>query len=140
MLVRCRCQIYRNPIEIPLDPDEEQLYQIRESYNLFLPNLFYKKMAKMSEALVYHGPWINFSKGTILGATLTISARDGAILVAFLALFVRFVGGHFWSILCFVLHQSRSSKEPAVSRSFHISLLYFNASRLLPYFHCLIAH
>src|SRR5277367_4316988 len=62
----------------------------------------------MAELSIYTGFWINWSKGPILGATLTTTSQDGFLLVSFLALFVRMVGGHFWSVLCFVMHQLKS--------------------------------
>lgn len=59
----------------------------------------------MVESSIYTGIWINWSKGPILGATLTTTSKDGFLLASFLALFVRMVGSHFWSVLCFVIHQ-----------------------------------
>ncbi len=47
-----------------------------------------------------------------MGATLTTTGSQGFLLVSFLTLFVRMAGGHFWSILCFVLHQFKSSAAP----------------------------
>ena len=56
------------------------------------------------------GPWINWTKGPIHGGTVTLPLRDGNILVAFFALFVRLVGSHLWSIFCYLLHQWRSKQ------------------------------
>jgi hypothetical protein len=61
---------------------------------------------------IYTGPWINWSRGLVLGSTITLSARNGAILTAFIATFVTIVGAQLWKILCFILHQSRASQEP----------------------------
>lgn len=85
----------------------------------------------MAESYVHTGFWINHSKGHvlgecgqstdflcsltaifILGATLTVPPRDGALLVSFLALYVRLVGNQLWSLLCFVIHQIRSTRKP----------------------------
>ncbi|KAI9812584.1 MAG: hypothetical protein M1827_004573 [Pycnora praestabilis] len=65
-----------------------------------------------SGSYVYTGTWINWTNGQTLGATLTLNARDAAFLIAALALFVRMVGSRLWSILKFVVHQSRSSRHP----------------------------
>lgn len=51
-----------------------------------------------------------------IGATgstiiLTVPQDVGALLTAFLALFVSFSFGHLWSIICFVLHQVRSAPQ-----------------------------
>jgi hypothetical protein len=61
---------------------------------------------------IYIGLWINWTDGLIRGATLTISSQHGAFLVAFLALFVRFAGSHFWGILRYLLFQHRSGSGP----------------------------
>jgi hypothetical protein len=61
----------------------------------------------MASTNLYTGFWIDWDRGLIRGATLTTSSQSGFYLVAFLTLFVRTVGGHFWSILCYVVHQLR---------------------------------
>jgi hypothetical protein len=61
---------------------------------------------------IYTGPWINWSRGLVLGSTITLSARNGAILTSFIATFVTIVGAQLWKIICFILHQSRASQEP----------------------------
>jgi hypothetical protein len=61
---------------------------------------------------IYTGPWVNWSHGLILGSTITLSARNGAILTAFLATFITIVGAQLWKILCFIFHQSRASQKP----------------------------
>ena len=38
-----------------------------------------------------------------------MSSSSGALLVAFLALFVRLVGNHFWEIICFLIFWARTS-------------------------------
>lgn len=66
----------------------------------------------MADSYIYTGVWLNWAKGPILGATLTTSHSNGLYLVSFLTMFVRMAGGHLWSIICFALHQLRSSREP----------------------------
>ena len=63
-----------------------------------------------SNITVYTGPWMNWTKGPIYGGTITLTLRDASILVSFFALFVRLVGSHLWSILCYLLHQWRSKQ------------------------------
>lgn len=58
---------------------------------------------------VYQGVWTNWAKGSVQGATLTTTTKHGALLIAFLALYVQIIGGRFWRILCFVFHQFLSS-------------------------------
>jgi hypothetical protein len=49
-------------------------------------------------------------KGRVLGATTTVPSREGDILIAFLALFVSLTGAHLWKIICFIIHQLRSTR------------------------------
>jgi len=49
------------------------------------------------------------ASGKTLGTTLTLPANEALILAAFLAIFVQISSGFFWRILCFSLHQIRST-------------------------------
>ncbi|KAF8865654.1 hypothetical protein BDZ45DRAFT_796456 [Acephala macrosclerotiorum] len=64
-----------------------------------------------SNTTIYTGVWTNWSKGVVAGATLTLHVRDGAILIAVLALFIQFAGGQSWSIICFIAHQLRTTSK-----------------------------
>lgn len=59
----------------------------------------------------YTGAWINWSRGAILGATLTLSQRNGSLLTAFLGIFVTIAGGACWRILSFLVHQLRAGHD-----------------------------
>jgi hypothetical protein len=48
-------------------------------------------------------------RGRVLGSTITLPNRQGAFLIAFLALYIRFTGSQLWNILGFILHQHRST-------------------------------
>lgn len=61
---------------------------------------------------IYTGPWINWSHGPILGATITLSRRDAGLLISFVALFVSLTGTAFWRISSFVFHHRYSSEAP----------------------------
>jgi hypothetical protein len=61
---------------------------------------------------LFQGIWINWSKGAISGATLTLSPRNAAVLVAVLALFVQMTGSQLWTVFQFIFHQCRASKGP----------------------------
>ncbi|KAL9110933.1 MAG: hypothetical protein Q9227_004548 [Pyrenula ochraceoflavens] len=69
-------------------------------------------LGSTTDVPAYLGVWTNWSRGRILGATLTTTHRNGALLTAFLAIFVTFVGTSFWRIASFALHQSLSSPKP----------------------------
>lgn len=70
-----------------------------------------------SHQSVYTGFWTNWAEGQILGTTLTLSARNGAYLIALLALFVRVTGGYMWRIISFALF--RNSPTSAGNGLFH---------------------
>lgn len=59
---------------------------------------------------VHLGFWTNWSQGRFAGATVTLSHRNGALLTAFLAIFVTTAGTNFWRIICFAVHQLFSSE------------------------------
>jgi hypothetical protein len=61
---------------------------------------------------IYTGSWINWTDGRVAGATITISSQHGALLVAFLALFVHFAGSHFWDICRYAIFQHRCGLGP----------------------------
>ncbi|KAF2192069.1 hypothetical protein K469DRAFT_555931 [Zopfia rhizophila CBS 207.26] len=64
-------------------------------------------MADVQYSNIYKGPWIDWSKGAFRGANITVTSTNGAVVVAFLALFVQYAGQHLWGIICFTWHQWR---------------------------------
>jgi hypothetical protein len=65
-----------------------------------------------SQPGVFLGVWTNWSRGKVLGSTLTMTQRNGALLVALVAIFITFVGGRLWRIFCFAIHHQKSAAEP----------------------------
>lgn len=61
---------------------------------------------------VYLGMWTNWSRGRLMGATLTVSRENGNYLLSFTAFFIGLVSTRFWRILCFILHNSFSTSTP----------------------------
>ena len=68
--------------------------------------------ASLEDHGVYIGVWTNWSRGRVLGSTLTLTRRNGDLLVAVLAFFVTFVFTRLWRILCVILHHQSSSDRP----------------------------
>ncbi len=68
-------------------------------------------MAQLAGSYIYTGHWINWSHGRELGATITLSDRNGGLLTAFLGIFVTISGAACWKITSYVLHQSRCSQD-----------------------------
>lgn len=58
------------------------------------------------------GLWTDWSRGRVLGQTLTLDREQANLLIAFTASFVVFVGARFWRIICLFLHQVYSTSEP----------------------------
>jgi hypothetical protein len=62
---------------------------------------------------IYLGIWTNWSRGSVLGQTLTVTRRNGDLLIAFTAFFIAFVGSRFWRIVSLALHRSYSTAQPS---------------------------
>ncbi|KAF2736764.1 hypothetical protein EJ04DRAFT_151116 [Polyplosphaeria fusca] len=58
---------------------------------------------------VWNGFWIDWELGRVAGANLTLPQYQGLVLVSFLTLFVQFAGGCLWRVICFAMHQVRST-------------------------------
>jgi hypothetical protein len=63
-------------------------------------------------AHVYEGFWIDWTKGSTHGLTLTLCPTSATLLIATLALFVKMSGGQLWTIVRFILHQAHASPGP----------------------------
>lgn len=57
------------------------------------------------------GLWTNWSRGSVLGQTLTMTRGDADLLIAFTAFLIAFVGSRFWRILCIAVHRSYSTTQ-----------------------------
>jgi len=63
----------------------------------------------------YTGFWINWDKGRVLGSTLTLTSRNGAIFLAFLVIFVGFVAAQSWKTARFLAHHHRLCRQLSVA-------------------------
>ena len=63
------------------------------------------------QEVIYTGIWTDWTRGRVQGLTLTVPSSHGTILIAFLAIFVKVAGGHFWDIFCYVLFHTRSTTD-----------------------------
>lgn len=66
----------------------------------------------MVSSYIYTGLWVNHSLGKVLGTTLTLTNKNGTILVAFLATLVTAAGHSAWTIIRYIFHQLRASDKP----------------------------
>jgi hypothetical protein len=69
-----------------------------------------------NEYPVYLGVWTNWSRGPIMGKTVTMSRQDANLLIAFLGFIIAFVATRVWRILCFSFHRhySRPKSQTAL--------------------------
>ncbi|KZL69549.1 hypothetical protein CI238_00764 [Colletotrichum incanum] len=58
---------------------------------------------------IYTGVWTDWSLGRFRGATITLSARNGALLLAFIAIFVTLIAARLWRVISFICHQILAS-------------------------------
>ncbi|KAF2186125.1 hypothetical protein K469DRAFT_687516 [Zopfia rhizophila CBS 207.26] len=77
-----------------------------------------------SSSDVYIGHWVNWAKGPVHGSTITMNSTTGAVIVAFLALYVQISGVYLWGLLCYIFYHRR------ISRGLH-SGLYLQQQALL---------
>lgn len=61
---------------------------------------------------IYVGPWINWSKGRLFGATITMNKSSGNIFIAFMALFIGITGTSLWRIVAFISFNIVSKSTP----------------------------
>jgi len=85
----------------------------------------------MASGSIYTGLWLNHSRNSILGATLTLSSKDGAILIAFLATLVTAAGSAAWRISKYALHQTRSNNKPHDALFYQQQVILKNSSSAL---------
>ncbi|KUJ10441.1 uncharacterized protein LY89DRAFT_723648 [Mollisia scopiformis] len=64
-----------------------------------------------SNETIYRGFWTNYSKGEVGGLTLTLTTRNGGILIAVLAIFIQLIGVQSWGIVRFITHQLRATTQ-----------------------------
>ncbi|KAK4160457.1 hypothetical protein QBC43DRAFT_359640 [Cladorrhinum sp. PSN259] len=65
-----------------------------------------------NEYPIYTGFWTNWSYGSVLGSTLTLTRSDGNLVIAFVAFFLTIITTRVWAILCFTFHACFSTGDP----------------------------
>ena len=66
---------------------------------------------------VHIGTWVNWSRGPIMGSTLTVTKQNGNLLIAFTAFFIGFLSSRAWRIISFALHRFYST--PTAQATLH---------------------
>ncbi|KAK8088380.1 hypothetical protein PG997_003341 [Apiospora hydei] len=61
---------------------------------------------------VYVGFWTNWSQGSVLGSSLTLTQANANLVIAFVAFLVTVSTANLWGIICFTAHHLYSTNEP----------------------------
>ena len=67
----------------------------------------------MASPNIFKGVWINWSKGSVLGRSVTIDNNSGQYLISATATFVQLVGGFIWLLIAYFLHQYLVASHPS---------------------------
>ena len=71
------------------------------------------KMTELDDAYVKRGLWTDWSRGPVLGRTITTDSTTGAIIVSMLAIMSSLAATHLWHIVAFSVHQYRAKGKPS---------------------------
>ncbi|KAI3317212.1 hypothetical protein HD806DRAFT_541470 [Xylariaceae sp. AK1471] len=77
---------------------------------------------------VHLGLWTNWSRGRVLGATLTVTREDATLLIAFTSTFIAFVATRVWRSFCFFLHRCYSTSTPQDAAYHQLQAILRNSS------------
>lgn len=72
----------------------------------------WSKASSTVQNSVHLGTWTNWSRGKVMGATLTLGRSDGSLLIAFTAIFIGIVTGRLWRLACYIFHRCYSTSQP----------------------------
>lgn len=65
----------------------------------------------MSSIPVHTGHWTDWSKGAILGSSLTVTDSQGKYIISTTSTFIGIVGTCAWSLVVYIIHQFRASRD-----------------------------
>lgn len=68
--------------------------------------------------------WVDYSRGPVLGATITVTSSNANLVIAVLSLLVTFSGSHLWDLVAFICFRTGLSNQPrsALHRQLQILL------------------
>lgn len=69
-------------------------------------------MSEIESQFVHQGIWVDVSRGSLMGRTITTDARTGTFLVAVMAVLCSLATGHLWHLITFGIHQYRADGSP----------------------------
>ncbi|KAI0521205.1 hypothetical protein F5B22DRAFT_643933 [Xylaria bambusicola] len=77
---------------------------------------------------VHIGAWTNWSRGSIMGATVTLTRQDAALVIAFTSTFLAFIATRVWRLFCFALHRYYSAMGPQDATYHQMQAILRNAA------------
>jgi hypothetical protein len=83
-------------------------------------------MAALPSSRVYQGFWIDYTRGPILGSTITTSSKSGNTIIAVLSVLVAFTGAHLWDLIAFIRYCRGVSKSPCSALHHQVQILARN--------------
>lgn len=72
------------------------------------------------------GFWYDQSLSGWSSSMITLEVMTGALLISALAVFITLVGGRFWAIVAFIVHQCRTTEDPRDGLFHQHQLVYRN--------------
>ncbi|KAH7125183.1 hypothetical protein B0J11DRAFT_605443 [Dendryphion nanum] len=70
-------------------------------------------MSELTDIYVKRGLWTNWSKGPVLGKTITTDIQTGTMIVSVLAILSSLAATHLWRLVIFATHQIRAHGTPS---------------------------
>jgi hypothetical protein len=66
-------------------------------------------MSEVDDRFVKRGFWIDWSRGYVMGQTLTVDAQTGMVLVALATILASMATSQLWNLFTFFYHQYRAN-------------------------------
>src|ERR1700760_1138287 len=85
-------------------------------------------MAALPSNRVSQGFWIDYTRGPVLGATITTSSSDANIVIAVLSVLVTFTGSHLWDLIAFIRFWTGLSDQPRRALHHQLQILIRNVN------------
>src|ERR1700749_2022476 len=83
-------------------------------------------MAALPSSRVSQGFWIDYTRGPVLGATITTSSSDANLIIAVLSVLVTFTGSHLWDLIAFIRFWAGVSNQPRKALHHQLQILLRN--------------
>ena len=83
-------------------------------------------MASLPPNRVHEGFWIDYTKGPVLGATITCTSSNANLVIAVLSVLVTFAGSHLWDLIAFIRYWRGVSNDRRSALHHQVQILARN--------------